>query len=58
MSKLYAVYKGDTFITVGTIKEIAKELNVKETTVRYWSAPAYKKRYKMAKMVYVIGKED
>ena len=37
MSKVkeYALYKGDTFIDLGTIKELAKKLGVNERTVQY-----------------------
>ena len=41
---VYAVYKGDEFITVGTALECARELGVKEETIRYKSMPSYKRR--------------
>ncbi len=40
----YAVYRGDMFITLGTIKEIAKFLDVSENTVRFYTSQAWKKR--------------
>lgn len=40
----YAVYKGDDFICLGTVKECAKELGVKEDTIRFYMTPVYKKR--------------
>jgi hypothetical protein len=40
----YAVYKGDKFITVGTAKEIAEELNVKQKTVYVWACPYHHRR--------------
>lgn len=46
MPKVYAVYKGDTFIDVGTIKELAKRLMKKETSLLFMSTPAYKRRHK------------
>ena len=42
--KVYALYQGDKFITVGTVKEIANELGIKEETVRFYSSPAAKRR--------------
>ena len=42
--KEYAVYKGDKYITDGKIKEIAKKLNVKPTTINFYLTPTYKKR--------------
>ena len=35
----YAVYKGDELLAIGTAREIAKQLNVKEATVYFWSRP-------------------
>ena len=44
MKKEYAVYKGDKFLFLGTIKECAKFFNVKVRTVYFWASPANKKR--------------
>ena len=46
MSKVkeYALYKGDTFIDLGTIKELAKKLGVNERTVQYYVTPSHLKR--------------
>lgn len=46
MPKVYAVYKGDKFIDVGTIKELAKRLMKKESSLLFMSMPAYKRRHK------------
>jgi hypothetical protein len=35
---------GDKFLTIGTVKEIAEFLNVKEKTVWFYMSPAYLKR--------------
>lgn len=40
----YVLYKGDKFVSVGTIKEIAKETGQKESTVKFYASPAYQKR--------------
>lgn len=44
----YALYKGDEFIDIGTLEELAKKLNVSTKTIRYYKTPAYKRK----------GKED
>ncbi|MFC8563091.1 MULTISPECIES: hypothetical protein [Peribacillus] len=40
----YAVYKGDEFICLGTVRECATYLGVKISTIRYLLSPAYSKR--------------
>lgn len=35
---------GDKFLCLGTAKEVAKYLNVKERTVMFYTTPAYLKR--------------
>lgn len=40
----YAVYKGENMLAVGTIQEIASELNIKEESVRFMRSPAYARR--------------
>lgn len=42
----YALYKGDEFINLGTIPEIAKREGVKPKTIYYYKTPAYKKKFK------------
>lgn len=44
--KEYALYKGDEFIDLGTVDHLAKRLNVKENTIRFYSYPTYQKRTK------------
>lgn len=44
--KDYAVYKGDTLICFGTIKECAEHLGVQPETVKFYTTPTYKKRRK------------
>ena len=43
-NEVYAAYKGDEFLTVGTVREIADELNIKVETAKFYSFPAYQKR--------------
>lgn len=40
----YALYKGDEFIDLGTIQEIAKRQKVAPNTIRYYQTPEYKSR--------------
>ena len=42
--KEYALYKGDKFLMIGTIDEIAKAYNIKPDTVKFYGTPTYKKR--------------
>ena len=43
-TKEYAIYKGDEFIAIGTIKELVKKTGYAESTLRYCTHPASKKR--------------
>lgn len=47
--KVYALYKGEECLGIGTLKELAKELNVKEDTIRFYTTPTYKRRVKKSK---------
>lgn len=42
--KIYALYKGDQFLIVGTKKELAEYLGVKEKTISFYSSEVWKKR--------------
>lgn len=42
--KLFALYKGDTFIDIGTAEELAHKRNVQPKFIRYLSTPANKRR--------------
>lgn len=42
--KEYALYKGDEFVMIGTIEEIAKFLDVKIESVKFMTSPTHKKR--------------
>lgn len=44
--KVYAVYKGEECLAIGTAKEIAEQLNIKPKTVHFYGTPAHKKRCK------------
>ena len=40
----YALYKGDEFLCIGTIKEIAKNQNILIETVKFYATDAYKRK--------------
>lgn len=43
-NKMYALYKGDQFLFLGTMKEIAEHRGVQLETIRFLNTTAYKKR--------------
>lgn len=49
MSKIYAMYKGDDCIAMGTIIQLSKQLGVSIQTIRFYLTPSYKKRVKKSK---------
>lgn len=44
--KVYALYKNDTLLDIGTIKELSEKFKIKENTIRYYGTPTYKNRGK------------
>jgi hypothetical protein len=55
----YALYKGDTLLNVGTIKEIAEATGTKPSTLHYYATPAYRKRCKdLGKRKQLVRLED
>jgi len=55
--KQYALYKGDKFITIGSIPEMAEELNLNQRTLRWYNSPASRKLNKgNAKILIKIDK--
>lgn len=55
--KVYAIYKGDKFIDLGTKKELSERLGVKERTIKFYSSPSYLKRKAESKEPYMIAIE-
>lgn len=43
--KLFALYKGDKFLDIGTAKELAKKQNVTPDFIKYLSTPANLRRF-------------
>lgn len=40
----YALYKGEEILSIGTIDEIAREMNVQYRTIKYYTTGAYKRK--------------
>ena len=40
----YALYKGDELLAMGTVREIAKQLGIREKTIRFYGSPSQEKR--------------
>lgn len=58
MEKIYCVYKGDQFISVGSLKDLSKELNIKIESLRWMSTPSALKRSNGHKLeVYLVQDE-
>lgn len=49
MVKEYALYKGDEFITIGTIDEIAERMGVKKKTIAHYKTPTYLRKIERRK---------
>ena len=60
MTKIYALYQGDKYITDGTRKELADYLKVKVRTIDFYMSPTYAKRGKgiNKKRVIYVGEEN
>lgn len=41
---MYALYKGEELLSMGTIFQIAQDLNVQVRTVKYYGTDAYKRK--------------
>lgn len=53
----YVYLKGGEFVAAGTIRELAEELGVKESTLHWYRSPAYRRRaagYEPNRVVDVI----
>lgn len=42
--KEYALYKGETLLSIGTIEEIANHVNTSVKNVKYYGTNAYKRK--------------
>ena len=52
----YALYKGDEFIDLGTVTELAKRNGLSERTINFYSSPAYLKRIKKKDKCLIVIK--
>lgn len=53
----YALYKGDTFITCGTLKEISTETRIAIVTLTSYASPSYKKKNPNGKQLIKVDFE-
>ena len=49
MAWIYAMYKGEKLLSIGTAKEICKEMNISIKTFHYYRTKPYKKRLESRK---------
>lgn len=54
----YAVYKGDELVIIGTAKECAEYMGVKENTIRVYASPRRRERAIKTGGTYAIKLED
>lgn len=57
-NRIFAIYKGDKFIDVGTSEELAKRLNMKENSIRWLASPENKRRDKCGNRTIAIILDD
>lgn len=46
---MYALYKGEELLSIGTIYQIAQELKVQVRTIKYYGTNAYKRKLEKRK---------
>lgn len=56
--RIYALYKGDAFIDMGTKEHLAKLLNVETDTIIYYSSPSYLKKGKGNAYIVIKVEDD
>lgn len=54
----YALYKGDTFITMGTLAEISKETGITERMLKYYTFASTQRRNPNGRAVVKIEVDD
>ncbi len=54
---VYGFYRGDMFITAGTLKEISKEIGLKVSTLKWYQTPSARKRGKLV-TIFKLGEDD
>lgn len=63
MAWVYAMYKGENLLSIGTAKEICEEMGISIQTFRFYRTKHYKKivensRLKNRRIVIRLGKDD
>lgn len=53
---IYALYKGDTFIDLGTLDELARSINVSRNTMMFYTSKVHQKRKKNPNKGYIVIK--
>ena len=56
--KIYALYKGDTFIDLGTTRYLAKKLGLQERTIKFYGTELWKSRCKRDDVLILIEVEE
>lgn len=56
MTVEYALYRGDEFLDIGTMKELSEKYDISVKTLRWYSTPCYKNKLKNKKNIksYVV----
>lgn len=52
---VYAVYKGDEFLDLGTAKELAERMGVTPKTIKFMTYPSYQKQIQKRKKTFSKG---
>ena len=50
-SKIYVLYKGDNMIAMGTLEEVAEKMNVKQSTILWYTTPSARRGNVVAEVV-------
>ncbi|WP_447383211.1 hypothetical protein [Streptococcus pseudopneumoniae] len=54
----YALYQGETFVTIGTLEEIGKETGIAERMLKYYTFASTQKRHPNGRAVIKIEVDD
>lgn len=50
----YALYRGDEFLDLGTVKYLAEKLNIQEGTIRLFATPSYRKKTEKSESPMIV----
>lgn len=54
----YALYQGETFVTIGTLEEISKETGIAERMLKYYTFASTQRRNPNGRAVVKIEVDD